>query len=662
MPETAEPTAAAKPPRTWRPMVLWTAAILAVAALAIFVATVVVPTWQLRSTVIAVHESVASVEGGGGRLHSSDEDELFGKHGVERLGGPGKAAQRLRRYLRMSDALAPHKEIAVRLLGRCGEDGLPGLVEALQGRDIGCRRWAAFVLGSLGPKARPALPALMSALKDPDSALPYCAVKSIGEIGPDAMEAIPALIALYEHPRQPDGASESWRAVRALGQIDTKGNLTLPTLGKALAHEDYFVRDAAAEALAAIGPAAKSCAPALLRLLDDGEKAPEAAFLAYWRLTGDLEKPLDFTCERLKNMGKNLDKDFDGLRMWRVSWGGADRYLNPMRQWLEEMAPSVSSQPEAIRLKYVAALVPFVLSRTSPTREEARRLAGTLYSPGSPEAMAFDDWETTDKLVPLPQVCFSPDSLKLLGGPERALPKLRLYMKLPVWVAPNKTGAAIMLTYCDEKEAARALAEALANPEVETRRGAAIALTCFSQDGPPVVPALIKALGDADDLVRERVAEALVFSRANNQADTQEVLAALTRALADHSGLVRAEAAHSLISIRNGDAGALKALVECLRDEDAKIRLRAMEVLRSSWAAEGGSRPRIVDVPEEDGSLMKWIISVLGDPGPDAVAAIRALRKAARDDASPEVRKAATEALGKIIVGEVFPGSKDTPK
>jgi hypothetical protein len=50
MPEAAEQPA--KPRRTWLPMTLWTAGILLALGLAWFVGAVVVPVWQVRSTVV----------------------------------------------------------------------------------------------------------------------------------------------------------------------------------------------------------------------------------------------------------------------------------------------------------------------------------------------------------------------------------------------------------------------------------------------------------------------------------------------------------------------------------------------------------------------------------------------------------------------------------
>jgi HEAT repeat protein len=59
------------------------------------------------------------------------------------------------------------------------------------------------------------------------------------------------------------------------------------------------------------------------------------------------------------------------------------------------------------------------------------------------------------------------------------------------------------------REAAPALGEALADPEVDVRMGSAMALESIGPDAAPAVPALVKALKDREGVVRQRAAIAL---------------------------------------------------------------------------------------------------------------------------------------------------------
>jgi len=107
------------PPRTWRPMLLWTAAILAAAALAWLIGTAADRTRQWRQV-------RGVVEGLRGR-HDLDPPptlpaEASYQGAVQELGGPERAAPRLRRYLALPPRLAPHQDLAAELLARCEVD------------------------------------------------------------------------------------------------------------------------------------------------------------------------------------------------------------------------------------------------------------------------------------------------------------------------------------------------------------------------------------------------------------------------------------------------------------------------------------------------------------------------------------------------------------
>jgi hypothetical protein len=174
MPESADRRG--KPPRTWRPMVLWTAGILLGLGLAWLIA-VAAQFWQTRRTIIDIAntlrnwDTVAKAE-----LTNIDVRLLLVEGGVQRLGGPKAAARRLDRYLDMSDRLAPHKHIAAALLGKCGNSGVFPAAKALANPNPLCRYWAAycFLLNSDHESdwdARPAIPALVRALDDPDETM-----------------------------------------------------------------------------------------------------------------------------------------------------------------------------------------------------------------------------------------------------------------------------------------------------------------------------------------------------------------------------------------------------------------------------------------------------------------------------------------------------------
>ena len=347
-----QPPAAAgsRPARTWRPMALWSAALLAGLGLLWLVAGVALPFWQTRKTVSGVQQDFEHIAKMGGAVNSADEDELLGKS-VQELGGPRAAAGRLQRYLRMSERLAPNKHCAVALLSRCEGHGIGAMSEALANPDVLCRRWAGRYLAEIGPAAAPAVPALVKALKDGDASVRSHAAYALGRIGPQAGEAIPALVRLIEDPNEPatdiawvyrhpqfDACTARRNAVWALGQIDTQAATVLPVLEKALGHRDESVQGAAIEAVEALGAKAGILAPAVKRFLgDDNPFVRLPAARIYWRLTVNPKDPLDCALGLLKTGDQRETISRDSLNLVTEICGTSNQ-LDGLESTLDALA------------------------------------------------------------------------------------------------------------------------------------------------------------------------------------------------------------------------------------------------------------------------------------------------------------------------------------
>jgi HEAT repeat protein len=173
------------------------------------------------------------------------------------------------------------------LMGPRGKAGVPSLVEFLHNADWNEKGCVAEALKDMGAAAVEAVPALVTLLGDRDcplgtvvrtlaaigsAAVPeLCkalekkdplqrefACNALSQIGSEASQAVPLLAGLLqdEHP-----GVRAWAAI-ALGKIARKSE-AIPLLVETLSHSDAYHRLRAAEALAAIGPAA---AVALRRL------------------------------------------------------------------------------------------------------------------------------------------------------------------------------------------------------------------------------------------------------------------------------------------------------------------------------------------------------------------------------------------------------------
>ena len=135
--------------------------------------------------------------------------------------------------------------------------------------------------------------------------------------------------------------------------------------------------------------------------------------------------------------------------------------------------------------------------------------------------------------------------LEHLGGRGRAFRRLRTYLGMPRWAAPDRRVAVYLLGYCGE-EAVPLLARTLDDLEGDVRMLAALALDRIGPGAEGIAPALRKAAEDEDMYVREAAANAL----AGIAPAPRETVHALERLLKDENEHVRRAAAAALKKIR----------------------------------------------------------------------------------------------------------------
>ena len=215
-------------PRTWRPIALWSAAILLALGLAWFVGAVAVPVWQTRAAV---------------KKHAINSDFIGA---VRSLGGPEQAASKLRFYFLLPERWTESRWFAARLLGHCGPSAAPSLrrlLRAPESESTDVRIQALDSLNDLAPSS--AVPELIAALEDKDPTVRSMSAKVLGRIGPQAQEAVPALTRILTDIYSNTRCS----AARALGEIGPGASEAIGPLTKAGVDPEGEVRAAAAEAL-----------------------------------------------------------------------------------------------------------------------------------------------------------------------------------------------------------------------------------------------------------------------------------------------------------------------------------------------------------------------------------------------------------------------------
>jgi HEAT repeat protein len=170
---------------------------------------------------------------------------------------------------------------SLRLIDPKGERVVPDLTDALKDRSADVSSAAASSLGEFGSLAKSSVPALTAALDDPRErhsalapdfvvirALRCDAAEALGRIGVEANAAIPALRKAVANDRDPEMRVF---AALALARIDLKDQRAVSAIIKELEVKGKRTAGpkAAINALAELGPKARSAVPALLRSLAD---------------------------------------------------------------------------------------------------------------------------------------------------------------------------------------------------------------------------------------------------------------------------------------------------------------------------------------------------------------------------------------------------------
>jgi HEAT repeat protein len=172
-------------------------------------------------------------------------------------------------------------------------DLVPPLIELLRGEDAGVWSTAARILGLIGPEAGEAVPDLIQLLQRGDSDDRSDAAVALDRIVAGSPYGLPAAVTrdlvppLIELLRGED-AGVWGPAARILGKIGPEARQAVPALIELLQRGDRDARDAA-WALGGIGPEARAAVPALIELLQRGDRdARKDAAVALGRIGGQV--------------------------------------------------------------------------------------------------------------------------------------------------------------------------------------------------------------------------------------------------------------------------------------------------------------------------------------------------------------------------------------
>jgi HEAT repeat protein len=177
---------------------------------------------------------------------------------------------------RLKDQSLTVRDLSAEALGAFGIDAprvVPALMELLEEPEWLARMAAIQALRKFGPEGAPAGPKLASLFRDPDLLIRLNAVRTLGAIvGVDSPESL--------HAASLDKRTEvRSAALKDLSRLSESSATYLPEFSHALedAHDD--VREAAADAIARLGPAAEGGLPALIAASRKAEYRNGGAFI-----------------------------------------------------------------------------------------------------------------------------------------------------------------------------------------------------------------------------------------------------------------------------------------------------------------------------------------------------------------------------------------------
>jgi HEAT repeat protein len=213
--------------------------------------------------------------------HLEGADETVVMHALGALAKLGPVA-----VPRLLNALKHEKARpgVVYVLGEIGPDAKPAvaaLVKLLDDPSEEVRHEVLIALGKIGAGAKEAVPALIKVLQGSEGPACYGAAYALGRIGPDAEAAKPALLKTLECKDESAVLLAAWAIAL---QCDDCAAKVVPILIQALSDPAPKYRAEAAAALKAFGSRAKAALPALKKATEDEDpqvrKSAAAAIVA----------------------------------------------------------------------------------------------------------------------------------------------------------------------------------------------------------------------------------------------------------------------------------------------------------------------------------------------------------------------------------------------
>ncbi|MCI0704480.1 MAG: HEAT repeat domain-containing protein [Planctomycetia bacterium] len=487
--------------------------------------------------------------------------------------------------------------------GTLGASAASALIKNLAYKDADLRAASAQALGSIVPDDPTALAALILLVRDPKPGVAYCAIGALNRWKKLPSAVIDPLFDYIQAAR----AAASWeynigQAYDAFAKLESPTREVIDELREGLepsADGRFDFSWQAAQALAALGPAAAPAIPELVAALQTNERSDGAvdALIAIGgtaieRLIEQMEANNAF---RVRVLGMSWRLREKALPLVPALLRGLDSIADDWQR--AQVFGAISSiGPKATEaIPYIFRALAEPQTQTAHYALSCLRSFGAALVPYLPQLIELSrnpehaNWRVTFADL------FASLATETPGVQEPLRELLR--DSLPATIKSNDWNDRwnkrnIRLTCMRGLLALKNvsilpdLVPLVTDPELDIRRDLVYLLNDF--DTPAVLPLIRESLTDTEESVRLRAIEILL----GRNDTSEETIAALVHAVEDRVPKVRWEAIDALNKLKVGTEPVLEVLTNATNDEDKKVAARAAIALKKLTPKEARSKPK----------------------------------------------------------------------
>lgn len=573
----------------------------------------------------------------------------------------------------LDDPDANVRRQALLALGKIGalESGLiPRIARMLGDDDVRIRTAAAYVLGVFSDRADAAIDDLAAALADPSDDVRRSAALAIRRIGPASPQSV---VALLRACGDRDHYVRSY-AMDALQLVDADAIEVLDQVIGLLNHSDRTVRIQSANVIARFGSGAALAVPALIRVLEACDDAPERSALigALGGIGAQAAPATEILSSALSDESIAVRRRAAHalLDIGPDASAAGDELVEHISETQEGVGGACASALRSMGVNVLPALMAGVAGSDTAISAECLELIGNLDAAAAPAVpMLIEKLSDSDERINH----LSVEALGRIGSESRAAvpalaeilrrnPDTRDDIALALGrIGPGASEAIPVLIECIESEedlvrrragsALGMIGRAAVTPLVDTARHGSLearleavrAIGVIGEDAGVAVSLLVTLVGDENEDLANRAGRTL---RSIGERAYPEMLAAMT----SDDEIVRSRMSVHLNACGSRLRSEMGRIIALLKDERVDVRVTAATLLAQCGESAAPAVGALVEAFDDDSHEVRvQAIEAIGKIGPAAAPAVTNLA-ALLDHDDSRVREHAAEAIGRIGV------------